>query len=422
MSASSFKFTIKRLRELPAPQNGRETYHDTQQPGLQLRVTPAGTKSFSVRKKINGKTVRTTLGTFPLMAIDQARTEAAKAIANMVVGQNPNEAKRARRLKGITLGQCRDDYWKARPRAKNTIKAYNLSVDVYLKDWRDIPLRDITRNMVAARHRKIAKTEPVAANNVMRHLRAFVNFAIGEYETKDGNPIILDNPVRRISHNRQWTPEVRKQTIVKDRELPAFFAGTQALRETAEGDVNAPAHVVADYLEMILLNGLRRDDALCLKWTQIELDTAIYHPIIHKKKKETISLPIPDYILGLLKRRYEFKINEFVFPGRYGRGRYDDPRTMINQVKRQTGIDFTSHDLRRTFLTAASNLDVSDYVIKRLGTHSIDSDVTGGYIRLSAERMREPAQKVENMILKQANKMAGADVIALLATNHRKVE
>ncbi|MBL4701258.1 MAG: integrase family protein [Phycisphaeraceae bacterium] len=422
MSAKSFKFTIKRLRELPTPINGRDTYHDTQQHGLQLRVTPTGTKSFAVRKKIDGKPVRATLGTFPLMTIDQARTEAAKAVANLVVGNNPNEVKRASRLRGVTLSKCRDDYWKARSRADNTVKAYNLTVDVYLKDWKDSPLKDITRNMVAARHRKIAKTEPVAANNVMRHLRAFINFAIGEYETKDGKPIILDNPVRRISHNRQWSPEVRKQTIIRDGDLPTFFVGTQALRETAEGDVNAPAHVVADYLEMILLNGLRRDDAFCLEWGQIELDTATYHPVIHKKKKEVVSLPIPKYILAILKRRFKHRMNEFVFPGRYGHGRYDDPRTMINWVKDYAGINFTSHDLRRTFLTASSDLDVSDYVIKRLGTHSIEGDVTGGYIRLSAERMREPAQKVEDLILKKARKKSMANVVALPNSSRKKVK
>jgi integrase len=421
-SASSFKFTIKRLDGLPASSKGRVAYYDTQQLGLQLRVTATGTKSFSVRKKIDGKTIRATLGKYPFMTIDQARNEAAKAIASLVVGDNPNEIKRTNRLRGVTLSECRDDYWKARPRAANTIKAYNQSVDVYLKDWRNSPLNEITRNMVSARHRKIAKTQPVAANNVMRHLRAFINFAIGEYEVKDGSPIILDNPVRRISHNRAWSVEHRKTTVVENRDLPAFFSGTQALRESAGDDINASAYVVADYLELILLNGLRRDDALCLEWNQIELDAAIYHPVIHKKKKEVVSLPIPDYILAMLKRRSECRVSEFVFPGRHGRGRYDDPRTMINRVRDCAGIKFTSHDLRRTFLTIASNLDVSVYVIKRLATHSINADVTGGYIVLSAERMREPAQKVENLILKAAGKMASADVLSLPNVDRMKVK
>ena len=55
MSANVLKFTIKRLKELLGPKNGRDTYYDTLQRGLQLRMTPAGTKSFAVRKKINGK-------------------------------------------------------------------------------------------------------------------------------------------------------------------------------------------------------------------------------------------------------------------------------------------------------------------------------------------------------------------------------
>ena len=46
--------------------------------GLYIRVRPTGTKSFVLRRKVNGKTIRTTLGQYPSMSLKQARLEAGR--------------------------------------------------------------------------------------------------------------------------------------------------------------------------------------------------------------------------------------------------------------------------------------------------------------------------------------------------------
>ena len=57
-----FRFTEARLRDLlPAPSGKRLRYHDEAQPGLCLRVTDTGTKSFKLYRKMNGKPVDVTL-------------------------------------------------------------------------------------------------------------------------------------------------------------------------------------------------------------------------------------------------------------------------------------------------------------------------------------------------------------------------
>ncbi|WP_377828857.1 hypothetical protein ACFKHW_38160 [Bradyrhizobium lupini] len=57
--------------------------------------------------------------------------------------------------------------------------------------------------------------------------------------------------------------------------------------------------------------------------------------------------------------------------------------------------------MRRTFTTTAEALDISGYALKALVNHRLshqysDPDVTGGYIGLSTERLRDAAQKVAN--------------------------
>lgn len=413
-----FRFTKERLDNLPIPDNGRETYTDTLEAALRLRVGKTGIKAFMVFRKINGKPVTVTLGRYPSMTIDQARTEARKQLGLMVVGIDPNKAKKAERVKGVTLGQCLADYLSIRASlAESTKKGYQGMVNNHLSDWLDKPLKDIDRDMVALRHKKIVDSgEAIAANNVMRCLRALFNFANGQYEDEHGKPLFTDNPVTRISHTRAWTPETRRQTIIRANDLPLWIKAVNDLRASDDNHIDESPALVADYLEFCLFSGLRRDDVLSLRWEQIELDTALMHPVIHKKKKEVMTLPLSDYLVAILKRRQQCRVNEYVFAGRGGQGRFDEPKRQIAKVVKASGIKFASHDLRRTFITTASNLDISTYAIKRLCTHSVGGaggDVTEGYVIMDVERLRAPMQKITDYFLRAMGKVPSADIVPL---------
>lgn len=47
-------------------------------------------------------------------------------------------------------------------------------------------------------------------------------------------------------------------------------------------------------------------------------------------------------------------------------------------VIRESGVTFSLHDLRRTFITVAESLDISAYPVKRLVNHKMSRDVTAG--------------------------------------------
>ena len=59
-----------------------------------------------------------------------------------------------------------------------------------------------------------------------------------------------------------------------------------------------------------------------------------------------------------------------------------------------TGIEFSLHDLRRTFVTIAESTDISVHALKALVNHSLGGGVTESYIKMTPERLREPVQKV----------------------------
>lgn len=69
------------------------------------------------------------------------------------------------------------------------------------------------------------------------------------------------------------------------------------------------------------------------------------------------------------------------------------------KVIQESGVHFTVHDLRRTFITVAESLNISAYALKSLLNHKMSNDVTAGYIIKDAERLREPIQKITDYLL-----------------------
>lgn len=72
-------------------------------------------------------------------------------------------------------------------------------------------------------------------------------------------------------------------------------------------------------------------------------------------------------------------------------------------VTGRSGVDFTCHQLRRTFSNMAMDVNLSDGQRKMLLNHSNKNDVTQEhYTTKDAERMREPLRLIEEYILRLA--------------------
>ena len=125
------------------------------------------------------------------------------------------------------------------------------------------------------------------------------------------------------------------------------------------------------------------------------------------------TLPLSDYLFDLLTQRKAGAAGEYVFPGTGAGGYIVEPRKQMARVTEASGVAFTVHDLRRTFITIAESLDIPAYALKRLLNHANGADVTAGYIVASTERLREPMQKITDFVLKSAGIKETAEVIQL---------
>jgi integrase len=224
----------------------------------------------------------------------------------------------------------------------------------------------------------------------MHVLGTLLHFAAVNYEI-DGQPIIAMNPVKRLSNNRRWYPERRRQTVIPDHKLPAWFAAVTSLRH----------ETVKDYLLVLLFTGLRRNEAATLHWKNIDFETRVLTiPADRTKNGKEHRLPLSDFLLDLLKQRYERRTHpEFVFPGRTNKNHMVDSDHVIRGLSEKIHCPFMLHDLRRTFLTVAERLALSYVVLKKLANHSGKNDTTFGYVVVDVERLREPMQKITNELL-----------------------
>ena len=100
------------------------------------------------------------------------------------------------------------------------------------------------------------------------------------------------------------------------------------------------------------------------------------------------------YLRDLLVARRALGDSGWVFPGQRGKP-IDKLGDHFKAIAKTSGVSVSAHDLRRTYTTIAESCDPSPWVVKALINHKLGrSDVTGGYIQLSPERLREAAQRV----------------------------
>ena len=152
----------------------------------------------------------------------------------------------------------------------------------------------------------------------------------------------------------------------------------------------------------MILSGLRREEGETLEWKNVDLKYGTLK-ITDPKNHEDLLLPIGEMLWHIMRERKKFATdNKYVFPGMKPDRHIIDKRNVRESITESTGIQFTFHDLRRTFGTIANSLAIGSYTIKKLINHTTsddDNDVTDGYIQVTFEDLRKAMNLIENVVL-----------------------
>jgi integrase len=154
-----------------------------------------------------------------------------------------------------------------------------------------------------------------------------------------------------------------------------------------------------DFLLTALFTGMRRGEVQRLRCENVDLEGRKLH-LPTTKNGDPLTLPLSGFLLDLLsQRRVNAGATPWVFPGSGADGHLVEPKKFVHRVKDASGVSFTLHDLRRTYITIAESLDIPHYALKRLLNHRTSDDVTGGYIIINVDRLRGPVEAIADRIL-----------------------
>ncbi|MEP1201003.1 tyrosine-type recombinase/integrase [Tateyamaria sp.] len=357
-------FTEKVIRELPV---GRHS--DPTQRGLEVRVTPAGARTYVVRYSRYGKQTQKALGRAGEITLKEARRRAAAAHA-AVDGHRPVEGTQTTRQVFETL------YWPLRKsqlkRPRDDMSHWSRKVLPFIGH---IPLTEVRPDDCALMVSSWGAT--AGARNFFRVASHFWNWA-ESVRLVDRSPMPRKPPVAAKHRDRVLTlDEVRKLY--------------RHCREYVPSLNSAPAIML-----WLIVTGLRKQEVAELRWSELKGDT-IDLAGSRMKNGKPHSCPIVDPLMDtVLKERCPW-----VFPngrrnGPYG-GQFNGKEGWSVKWAEELGIDpFNPHDLRRTLATHWAELGISDDdLIERQLAHT-RKGIAGVYNR--SQRLEERRQAMVDWV------------------------
>jgi integrase len=372
-------------------------YWDEELKGFGLKITRTG-KTYIVQARVDNKTIRKKIASVGQLTPDEARKEAKKLLGEMAKGIDINLKEKRAKVQNITLQQAYAVYKDTRPLGIRTITDYDGAMKTTFKEWQNKPIISINREMIERKFKAKSKTAPALANLHFRFLRALLNFAMEKY-TVDGKPLIPSNPCARLTILKLWNRIERRDTYIKPAQIKSFFYGLTI------NDYDKPQIQTAKKQCMfILFTGCRDQEAACLQRRDIDFEDKTV-TFKHTKNHHKHVLPLGDWLFQFTKELCEgLAPDAYLFPANNKSGHIKDHRKAIKEIAEECGINFSLHDLRRTFSCIVDHhlgQSFSPYTIKRLLNHT-QNDVTAGYIRFGVDDLRRPMQMIEDYILEQA--------------------
>jgi integrase len=380
---------------------------DTQLRGLYQRERVTGNK-WVVKAKQRGVNtpVTITLGRVDVIDARSARRLAKEKLAMLAEGINPNlEARKNREADqqlGITLQEAVEEYLELRGLKPSTIKSYRQVISRSFGDWADKPIRSISRQEIVKRYQAIQQgiakraLQPEKANprgladaqKSMRYLSAILNSYAND--TYLGQPLLPDgNPVLVLKDKKARKKLKERKRFLESDERRDLFAELSRVRHADYAGKLKPAQ--ADFILLLMVTGLRLDEARLLRWDNI---TDTTYTITNTKNGEDHTLPITSTVQSLFDRNQNK--SAYVFPGKIVE--VASMSSVIKNASDAISIKFTAHDLRRTAATVAAQHSFSTDQIGRLLNHS-NKNVTEGYVQRTAEALRPILQAIEDEIL-----------------------
>jgi integrase len=360
-------FTKTKLAELPIPEKGRKYYYDDRTPGFAFCVTDKGKRNYYYCAKVRGRSIRTKIGPFPGLTVEQARDIAAKKTGGVADGVDP---RRPSHSSEPTVKDLFEHWLSFAKLRKKTWEDDERIFNKYMAKLKNRRLNELTTAEVANWHRTIGeKHGPYQANRARAVLSAI--WAKAEELGHDGR-----NPCEGVKRFR----EKERERFLQQDEMRPFF---QALAEEPPD--------WRDFWLLCLFSGARRGNVASMAWRDLDLKAAAWYLPGEKTKNGlpvVIVLPPPAVAILETRRNDQPEAETWVFPADSRTGHINDPRKSWARVLKRSKIqNLRPHDLRRSLGSWQTIQGASLQVVGASLGHR-DPKATQVYARLQLDPVR----------------------------------
>lgn len=422
-------------------------------PGLAVRATPGGRKTFVFQGKLlNGQSIRVTIGDVTAWTLESvtnnkgeevargARQEARRLQTLIDQGVDPRqdkaekvakaEAKRAeQKRRVVTVREAWNTYIEARRHkwsARHLLDHEKLArvggderqrrkgiktVNGPLASLMPLRLKDLTAERVEQWLKDETASRPTYAALGYRLLRAFVRWAA---EHKDFASVTHADAVGSSQvKDHVPTAKAKEADSLQREQLALWF----------DAVLKIPNRVLSAYLQILLLTGARREELAALTWENV--DFRWNSLTIGDKVEGERTIPLTPYMASLLReirtlnntppnvrqlRRMEeqgkpdWKPSPWVFASRAAAsGRLKDARAAHVRALNAAGLPHVSlHGLRRSFGTLSEWVECPVGVVAQIQGHKPSAIAEKHYRRRPLDLLRMWHTRIESWILNEA--------------------
>lgn len=410
--------TAGAIERLTCPAGKQQAFmRDSEAPGLRVRVTAAGAKSFVYEAKLDRQTIRRTIGDVKLWSIEQARAEARRLAVVLDSGQDPREierqqqaekaaAKAAATAQALTVGEVwplylengkpkRRDAWKPRYRAdleamaapggEKKKRGQGLTRPGPLYPLLALPLAGVNEDTLKSWYDREAVAGKHQAARALMMFRGFLRWCAARPEYRN----LTDRDAGKAAAIVESLPSnTRRTDALEAAQVPGWWAGVEQLSN----------RTASAYLRALLLTGARREELAALTWANVDFQWRKL--TIADKVETTRTIPLSPYMAQMLATLP--RVGPYVFASTGKAGRITDTRASHAKALQSAAIDgLTIHGLRRSFSLLGEAAGAPAGAIAQVMGHK-PSATAEGYRPRSIDALRPFLEQIEAHILSLA--------------------
>ncbi|WP_423370152.1 site-specific integrase [Burkholderia sp. LMG 32019] len=302
-------------------------------------------QTFCVASSVRGKQVRVTLGRWPLISVAQARELALPILRKCRAGEYSVATVRAELP---TLRHALGEYAKAKRVKPSSLTRYESLLKTHFLEWLDRPVSALRESAFGDHCYKFAQSKGAALVDLGRAVvGSITNYLGAVYGVSIESPFVRLGAAGLLPGR----PEARARKLTEG-DLPAWRRAVGTLPELQR-----------DYLKLILLTGLRKNEGGEIKRADVDLKQMVI-TIPETKGRKPHTLPITEMMREILERRCKgLESSSRLFEG-------VSVDHVTEMAERAGAPAFTLHDLRKLVASVGARMGIGDAVLRRILGHA----------------------------------------------------